>query len=76
LAKNKASRSQPPSCQCSDRQSASGTRETGRVIHIKFSNSFEKARIRKNIAERGPFGLMMMIVNPLGTVECAQKDLR
>jgi phosphatidylinositol kinase/protein kinase (PI-3 family) len=46
-------------------------RETGRVIHIDFGDSFEKARSRRNFPERVPFRLTRMIENALdsGTVE-------
>jgi phosphatidylinositol kinase/protein kinase (PI-3 family) len=46
-------------------------RETGKVIHIDFGDSFESARRRKKFPEKVPFRLTRMIVNALdsGTVE-------
>jgi phosphatidylinositol kinase/protein kinase (PI-3 family) len=46
-------------------------RETGKVIHIDFGDSFESARLRNKFPEKVPFRLTRMIVNALdsGTVE-------
>ena len=46
-------------------------KETGKVIHIDFGDSFEVAMTRKKYPEKVPFRLTRMIVNALdsGTVE-------
>ncbi|OHT15233.1 hypothetical protein TRFO_14257 [Tritrichomonas foetus] len=46
-------------------------RESGRVIHIDFGDSFESAILRESFPEKVPFRLTRMIVNALdsGTIE-------
>jgi len=50
---------------------AMAQRETGKVIHVDFGDSFETGMTKNKFPERPPFRLMRMIVNALdcGTVE-------